>query len=278
MDDQREASRAIWNEMAAGWKTFNDYLWDVSRPVGEWMVEHLEPHPGQTILDVAAGPGDTGFVAAKLIGDDGRLICTDFAAEMVEVARGRAQHLGITNAEFRQMDAERMDLDGDSVDGVLCRWGLMLMQDPDAAARETRRVLRDGGRFAFATWGGPQDNPWVTVLGMVMVQEGYPPQGDPFGPGGMFSLATHDRIRALVTSAGFTDVEIVDVPVIWRYEDFDEAWVFMSQVAGVLAALLKTLDADQTARVRAALEEAVQAYTTPDGIRLPGVSVAALAC
>lgn len=277
MDDQREASRAIWNEMAAGWKTFNDYLWDVSRPVGEWMVGHLEPRPGQTILDVAAGPGDTGFVAAKLIGDEGKLISTDFAAEMVEVARDRAKHLGITNAEFRQMDAERMDLDDDSVDGVLCRWGLMLMQDPDAAARETRRVLRDGGRFAFATWGGPQDNPWVTVLGMVMVQQGYPPQGDPFAAGGMFSLSTRDSIRELAIGAGFTDVEIEDVPVTWHYESFDQAWEFMSQVAGALAALLKTLNTDQTKRVRAALEEAVQVYTTDGRIELPGVSVAALA-
>lgn len=277
MSDPREDSRAIWDEMAAGWKKFNDYLWDASRPVGEAMVERLDPRPGQTILDIAAGPGDTGFVAAKLVGNEGRLISTDFSAEMVEVARGRARQLGVTNVEFKQMDAEAMDLPDDAVDGALCRWGFMLMLDPAAALRETRRVLRPGGRLALATWGSAESNPWVTLIGMVMTQQGYPPQGDPFAPGGIFSLSSPATIRELGSGAGFSEVDVDEVPVTWTHADFDHAWEFVSTVAGPLAALLKTLDADETAAVRSAVESAFDAYRDDAGIAIPGVCLVAVA-
>lgn len=277
MSDPREDSRAIWDEMAAGWKKFNDYLWDASRPVGEAMIERLDPRPGQKILDIAAGPGDTGFVAAKLVGDEGRLISTDFSVEMVEVARERARQLGVTNVEFKQMDAEAMDLPDDAVDAALCRWGFMLMLDPAAALRETRRVLRPGGRLALATWAGPEANPWVTLVGMAMIQEGFPPQGDPLAPGGIFSLSSPETIRELASTAGFSEVEVVEVPITWAHADFDRAWEFISEVAGPLAALLKTLDEAETARVRAAIESAFDPYRGDDGISVPGVSLVAAA-
>lgn len=277
MSDPREDSRAIWDEMAAGWKKFNDYLWDASRPVGEAMIERLDPRPGQKILDIAAGPGDTGFVAAKLVGDEGRLISTDFSVEMVEVARERARQLGVTNVEFKQMDAEAMDLPDDAVDAALCRWGFMLMLDPAAALRETRRVLRPGGRLALATWAGPEANPWVTLVGMAMIQEGFPPQGDPLAPGGIFSLSSPETIRELASTAGFSEVEVVEVPITWAHADFDRAWEFISEVAGPLAALLKMLDEAETARVRAAIESAFDPYRGDDGISVPGVSLVAAA-
>ena len=108
----------------------------------EEMLKALGPEPGQTILELAAGTGETGFAAARAIGPDGRLISTDFAPEMVAAARRASERLGLANVEHREMDAERMDLDDDSVDGVLCRWGYMLMADPATALAETRRVLR----------------------------------------------------------------------------------------------------------------------------------------
>jgi ubiquinone/menaquinone biosynthesis C-methylase UbiE len=71
---------------------------------------------------------------------------------MVAAARRESERLGLANVEHREMDAERMDLDDDSVDGVLCRWGYMLMSDPATALAETRRVLRDGGRLSLSVW------------------------------------------------------------------------------------------------------------------------------
>ena len=122
--------------MAAGWERWRAEMEVSSAPVRAWLIRELAPQPGETVLELSAGAGDTGFDIAALLGDEGRLISTDFAAEMVEVARRRGGDLGLTNVEYRVVDAERIGLDDDSVDGVVCRYGYMLMGDPAAAFAE----------------------------------------------------------------------------------------------------------------------------------------------
>src|SRR5215210_1505736 len=155
----RQQSRAAWNAVAPGWYALREELWKVSRPVSEWMVRRLDPQPGDTVLELAAGLADTGLMAARLVGEAGRAIVTDFTPEMVAAARRRAEELGVQNAEFRLLDAERMDLKTDIVDGVFCRWAYMLMIDPAAAFGEAWRVLRPGGRLAFSVWAARERNP-----------------------------------------------------------------------------------------------------------------------
>jgi len=91
----RRESLGLWDRMAAGWGRDGDSIWEASRAVGEWMVAAVRPGAGDTVLELAAGPDDTGFAAASLVGDSGRLICTDFAPEMVAVARPRGAELGL---------------------------------------------------------------------------------------------------------------------------------------------------------------------------------------
>ena len=112
-------------------------------PVSTWMVEAIQPQPGDTLLELAAGPGDTGFLAAELIAPGGTLITSDLAPEMLMVAQRRAKALGLENVRFKQIDAETsIDIEAASLDGVLCRWGYMLMADPVTALVQTRRVSR----------------------------------------------------------------------------------------------------------------------------------------
>jgi ubiquinone/menaquinone biosynthesis C-methylase UbiE len=143
--EYRHASFETWSAMAPGWERWRGRIDQHAAPVREWMVRQLAPRPGDTVLELSAGVGDTWFAAATLIGDDGRLISSDFSPDMVEVARRRGSELGLENVEYRVIDAEHIDLDADTVDGVLCRFGYMLMADPGAALSETRRVLRSGG-------------------------------------------------------------------------------------------------------------------------------------
>jgi len=169
------------------------------------MIGELAPQPGDTVLELSAGPGDTGFAAAAIAGDGGRLISSDFSPEMVEVARRRGSELGLENVDYRVIDAERIELDSGSIDGVLCQSGYMLMADPALALSETRRVLRPGGRLALSVWGAPERNPWASVAGLILVQRGHmsPPQpGEP----GVFSMASDEHTRALLEGAGFTNV------------------------------------------------------------------------
>ncbi|MCA1841059.1 MAG: class I SAM-dependent methyltransferase [Actinomycetota bacterium] len=275
--DMRAKSLAIWDEMAAGWHDQADYMWETTRGLGEWMVDKLAPNPGDTVLDIAAGPGWTGFVAAKLVGDSGKLISTDFSSSMVEVAEKTAVNLGLTNIEFRRMDAERMDLPEDSVDGALCRWGYMLMMDPSKALSETRRVLKPGGRLVFSVWGTPADNPWATMAGMVMVNLGKIELPDPDAPGSIFSMSSASRIEPMLSVAGFDHWEVEQVPVPWRFKSQDELWSFYSQIAGAISIMLKDMSEEEVAEVREAVIQQAATFLTDGEYRFPGMTVNAVA-
>ncbi|HVF53612.1 MAG TPA: methyltransferase domain-containing protein [Actinomycetota bacterium] len=272
-----EKSRALWDEMAPGWERHRAYMWSTTRHVAEWLVDNVGAREGDTILDLAGGPGDNGFLAAERVGPAGRVIATDFAPQMVETAQRRAVELELDNVETRVLDAEKMDLPDDSVDGIICRWGFMLMLDPATALTECRRVLKDGRRLALSVWGGPEKNPWVTVTGMTMTQLGYPPSGDPFGPGGMFSMANHETVRSMLTEAGFTDITIEDISVDWSFASFDEMWDWKRQVAGAIATVIKQLSPEKIDELREALRENVAMFQTDSGLTLPGVTVNATA-
>ena len=162
-DDYRKESRVRWGAQARGWGAQAERLAAATMPVSVWMVDALELQPGHEVLELAAGTGEVGFLAAEQIQPGGTLVSSDFVPEMITVAQGRAERLGITNVRFRQIDAESIDQPAASLDGVLCRWGYMLMADGEAALRETRRILRPGARVALAAWTGPSENPWASI-------------------------------------------------------------------------------------------------------------------
>jgi len=275
--DPTDEVRATWDAVAPAWERHRTQVFEGFRPVSEWLVQQVAPQPGQTILELAAGAGDTGFLAAARLGDDGRLISTDIAPGMVDAIRRGVAEQGLGNVDCRVMDAQALDLDDDSVDGVICRLGFMLMPDPAAAFREVRRVLRDGGRLAYAVIGSPMANQWMGLIMMASVQRGHSPVGEPFGPAGPFSLADHDRNRALLAEAGFGDVEVTELPGAMPFESPAAYWDMMSQIGGPIPAMLAGLPADEVAEIRAAVEPMVEQYATDDGYAVPSslVGVAA---
>jgi ubiquinone/menaquinone biosynthesis C-methylase UbiE len=264
LDAYREQSRKTWGQMAPGWQDRRDWMMEITGRVNDWLARKADPQPGQTILDIAAGTGDLGFAVAERVGPDGHVISTDFAPEMVDVARGFGEARGLENVEYRVLDAERMDLDDDSVDGAVCRWGYMLMADPAAALKETRRVLRDGGPLAFAVWRTPDRNPWAAVPGMTLVQRGHMPAPEPGAPG-IFALGEPDRIRELVTGAGFDEPELEEIAFEFRYTDSDDLWDALVRIAGPLARVVKALPDDEREATREAIMQNIEQYRKADG-------------
>jgi SAM-dependent methyltransferase len=274
--DYREASLRIWDEMAAGWEGHRRSVWDASRAVGEWLVAALDPKPGETVLELAAGVGDTGFAAARRLGTSGTLITTDFSEQMVQAARRRADELGVSNAEFRTLDAERMDLDDGSVDGVLCRWGYMLMADPGAALAETRRVLGDDGRLALSVWGDPEQNPWASIPAQSLLELTGAEPPDPLAPG-IFAMASEERTRDLLIGAGLEPQRVETVEMAWRFDSFADYWHHLTDVKGAIAMVVRSLpDADQAA-LSTEIDRRLGPYADGEGYRLPGMCLNVLA-
>jgi ubiquinone/menaquinone biosynthesis C-methylase UbiE len=268
LDEARERSRTVWDAMAAGWETSRQDLWEFSRPVSEWLVERLDPRPGQTILDLAAGVGETGLLAAGRVGKTGRVLITDFAPRMVAAARRRAAEFGVTNAEFRELDAERMALEAGTVDGVTCRWGYMLMPDPAAALGETYRVMRPGAGLTFSVFGGPERNPWASLVGRILVAERHIPAPAPGSPG-IFALSDRKRIHELVTRAGFAPPDVAELALTWPFPTPDAYWWSLMEVAGAISPILRGLPAAAQAKVRTHLDEMAQPFRAGDGYAFP---------
>jgi SAM-dependent methyltransferase len=280
MTTDRAAHRArsldTWGKMAPGWEERYEWMAEVAGGVNQWIVEHVAPQPGQVVLDLAAGPGELGFRVAPLVGEGGRVISTDFAPGMVDVARRLGEARRLTNVEYRQLDAEDMALDDHCVDGVVCRWGYMLMADPARALAETRRVLRDGGALSLAVFGAPDLNPWASVPGLTLVERGHmpPPQA---GAPGIFGIPSHGAVRSLLT-AGFDELLLEDVPFEFRFADFDDLWDVLLRIAGVFAEVIGALSADEQRRAKAAILEKMAPYREEDGsIAAPALSICALA-
>ncbi|GAA0711981.1 class I SAM-dependent methyltransferase [Dactylosporangium roseum] len=276
IDEYRRTSHEISQAIAPGWERRRAKFEAAVAPVREWMVRELAPRPGGTVLELAAGAGDTGFEAAEALGDDGRLISTDFSAAMLDVGRRRGAELGIRNAEFRVMDAEHLELDSGSVDGVLCRFGYMLMADPAAALAETRRVLRPGGRLALAVWDAPQRNPFFTAVVAALANGGFlpPPREDVPNP---FSMANPAHTQTLLQAAGFGAVKVDQARVEFRFRDIDDYVSFMADTAGPLAVVLRKLSEQDRRTVAATLEDAFGTFATDGGYTVPGAALVAAA-
>ena len=275
-EDYRDASLRIWDEMAAGWEGHRRTVWDASRAVGEWLVDALDPQRGETVLELAAGVGDTGFAAARRLGSTGTLITTDFSEQMVNAARRRAGELGVSNAEFRTLDAERMDLDDRSVDGVLCRWGYMLMADPAAALGETRRVLGENGRLALSVWGDPEQNPWASIPARALLELTGAEPPDPFAPG-VFAMASEERTRDLLMGAGLEPERIETVEMAWSFESLADYWHYLTDVKGAIAMVVRSLPEADQAALSTEIERRLEPYADGEGYRLPGMCLNVLA-
>jgi ubiquinone/menaquinone biosynthesis C-methylase UbiE len=262
-----ERVRDEWNSQAASWFRQRESLFAASKPIHEWMVDHLAPRAGMRVLEIAAGPGDTGFLAARRL-DGGRLLSTDLSPSMVESARKRGEELGITNVDYRVLDAQAMDLPDASFDGVLCRWGFMLMPDPLASLRECRRVLVPGGRLVFAVFTPGDENPFASLPARILMEWGFLPKPAETWRPGILALGDRTRLLTLIDRAGFATVHVDPVSMTWTFGNTDDYWAFLVDLTA-LGPLVRSMPDDTRAKFRSAIDEQLVRFTTAEGIALP---------
>jgi SAM-dependent methyltransferase len=229
------------------------------------------------VLELASGPGDTGFLALERLRPGGRLVSTDVAPEMVEAARRRAEELGVDDASFAVEDAASLSFPDGSFDGLLCRWGLMLVPDMSAVAAEMRRVVRPGGRVAVAVWASPDANEWMTASGRAALELGLMDRPDPDAPG-PFRLSGDGAVEAVLSGAGLDVLAVEDVPLTWNASSLGEWWEISSDMSRALALLRARLSPDELAAVRRGAERRLERYLREDGtLTVPSLARVALA-
>jgi SAM-dependent methyltransferase len=267
MMDLMDSARA-WTAVAAAWDANVDEIDDHSAEATHAVIDRLAVQPGDKLLELAAGPGSLGSTWSRLVGPTGRVLLSDVAPGMVDVARRRNSTLD--NVDTAIVDATAIDHADASFDVVVCRMGLMFAPDPAVAFAEIFRVLRPGGRVGVLTWGAIEHNPWMTCVGMAAMMNGLVSGGPPTGPGGIFSLSDPVRLEQLARGAAFVDVRVDTVPVTFRAPTIEAHVERVSSLAGPLAVVLAHASPEQVHAFHRTAHDLAAPHLTGDGVAIPG--------
>jgi SAM-dependent methyltransferase len=223
---------------------------------GAAAMESYPPRPGDRVLDIGCGFGDTTQQLAALVGPDGAAVGVDVSKPFVEASIAEAKEAGVANVSFRAGDVQVMDLGG-PFDYAFSRMGIMFFANPVAALRNIRNSLAPGGRLVGVVWRRKLDNPWINRAEAVVeryLDEPEPGETDEptCGPG-PFSMADADTVSGQLQAAGFEAISLqrCDLPMkIGR--DLDHAVQF-NMALGPAAELIR-LSGDKAEEIRPTLE------------------------
>lgn len=236
-------------------------------PLTRALIEDAEIGPGQTVLDVAGGPGEPSLTIAQTVGPAGLVTCTDAVMEMVEAAEREAGERGLQNIRFRQCTAEALPFPDNSFDRCVSRLGAMLF--PETAFGEILRVTKPGGRVAFAVWRHSELNPFCHNVTEVMSRHVESPPADPNAPGA-FRLAESGKLAGILRTAGAIDVS----EHIFKFDmeapiSPDEFWTMRSAISESLRSKLAKLSEEERAQIANEVRDAVKQFFPNGQMRFP---------
>jgi SAM-dependent methyltransferase len=260
-----------WNQVAGPkWVSLQGFLDEQIRPLGHLVLERTRLQRGEHVLDVGCGCGDTTLEIARRVAPSGSVTGIDISGPMLERARASARDAGLRDATFEQADAQTAALPAGRFDLLFSRFGVMFFADPPAAFANLRRALKPGGRLAFVCWRALFDNPWMMIpLSALAQQIQLPPPPAPGSPG-PFAFADGERVRGILTSAGFTAVELEPVDEVLTVggdSDLDSTVDFLLQMGPTSAALREAPTADLR-KITAAVREALLPHHQDGRLRL----------
>jgi SAM-dependent methyltransferase len=269
-----------WNEQGGPrWVQRQQQLDAQINPLGLVAMQRAGIKPGEQVLDVGCGCGQTALELAQRVGSSGSVVGIDISQPMLTRARERQQELGLKNLEFLHADAQTYALARERFDLIFSRFGVMFFDNPAAAFANLRTALRPAGRLCFLCWQTLEKNEWARVPFLAAtrhVQPSAPPAPDAPGP---FAFANPDRVRRLLETGGFKDVSCESYETelsMGGAKTVDEAVAFSLEL-GPLARLLGDAGMDLRARVAQAVREALTPYVTQHGVSLRGAAWIVLA-
>ena len=266
MDQQleqiRDQQKQSWNKFSAGWKKWDELLMDFLKPVGDEIIRLLNPKKDDVVLDVASGTGEPGLtIAAKLSG--GKVIITDLADHMLEIARENATSRGIENIETVTCDVCDLPFPDNTFDAISCRFGFMFFPDMLLAANEMVRVLKPGGKIAASVWNVPEKNFWVTAI-MSTINKNMELPPPPPGSPGMFRCAKDGFISDIFSQAGLKNISQTEIFGKLNCKTIDAYWGMQTEVGAPIVAALSKASDDMKEKIKIETYSALsQKY--PDG-------------
>ncbi len=244
--------RDFWNKASFGWKKWNKFIMDWHAPIGAKVIELIDIHPSDSVLDIGTGLGEPGQTAAA-IARDGNVVGIDISREMVEGANETAKRKGTSNYSAKLYDGVKFPFDGNMFDAAISRNGVIFYPEMKAAMKEVRRVLKPGGRAAFSGWGPPENNDSSVVLRKILtdVLNQELVAVDSPGP---FRFARKGTFKAMLIENGFNDVREIDVTGTVKFDSNEHYWNYVSETQiPIVEALEKS--PDLTPKIKSALSE-----------------------
>jgi len=266
--------RTEWRNAAPGWRAWLEVLEaaDGGQAVSRSLVESAGIGPGDAVLDVAAGYGEPGLTAARVVAPGGHVVCTDISSEMLAVGRERAAAAGLDNLEFIECDAEELVFKEASFDAVLSRQGLQFLPDVPGVLTRLHAFLKPHGRLAAAVWGPPQTVQFAAPVPVIRAELELP--APPAGIPGPFALADPDQLVGLVEAAGFTDVTAGAITAVYGTDSPELATRWLRDVAPPISTLVDAQPPQVQERVWAKVTQAWAPFTTAGGrVRLENQAV-----
>ncbi|MDR6844626.1 class I SAM-dependent methyltransferase [Flavobacterium granuli] len=238
----RDQQKETWNKFSPGWKKWDELTMDFLKPMGDEIIRLLNSKNDDIVLDVAAGTGEPGLTIASHL-SAGKVISTDLAEGMLEVAQENAKKRGIKNFETIVCDVSELPFADNTFDAVSCRFGFMFFPDMLLAIQEMTRVLKPRGKIATAVWNIPEKNFWITAT-MGTISKNIEIPAAPPGSPGMFRCSKAGFMSDLFSQAGLKNISENEVTGKLNCKTTDVYWSLMNDVAApVVAALSKANDA-----------------------------------
>lgn len=232
-----------WDKIA---EKFDIWLPQIA-PVGEALLAALDARPGDKIIDLGSGTGEPALTLARRMKGEVDITGIDAAAGMVKVAQKKVMDENLPGIHFTTMPAENMEFADNSFDRALCRFGVMLFEDPQQGLKEMRRVLKPGGRFAVAVWSTPETMrtlQWsYEVFKHRLDEEYHPPLAK------VTSLGKPGLMEDLMRQAELNQFTIETKTFHYQFNSFDEYWDAV-EASDILKMQYDTLPEDQRHQIR----------------------------